>query len=1178
MKHLFQLAALFLICCTIVGCKPDEEKLGTIYGTVTDYTTGEPVGNANVTLSPDGTTTLTGSDGTFEFVDLQPGKYSLRISKDKYVDNDDDYVIELEAGKRVPRDVQLKRKIASLKITDMTGNPLDTLDFGAEESVKVMTFNVFNDGTDILKCNVTYECEWIANITGLENEIEVNQTVPVIVRIDRSALSNGINSTIIYITTSGSGSNQLVIKATSQGAAVIFTKEPIEVTSTSATVGGNITDDGGRPILSRGVCYGTSQSPDINGDHTEDGSGIGEFSHNITGLSASTKYYARAYATNRSGTYYASNIVSFTTHSGQAEVVTHDATNVTETSAILGGEVLGDGGYPVTLRGVCYATHQNTTLNDIVKSGGEGIGVFSCDLSNLTTGTKYYFRAFAINAMDTVFGVEKNFVAVNGMPTVNTLNVTDVQPTSAIGGGVVTDDGGHNVTERGVCWSTSHNPNPENNAHAANGSGDGSFTVPMTSLTPSTKYYVRAYAKNSEGTSLGAEVEFTTLGISTPSVTTQPITEITRTTALGGGIVTSDGGAAISERGICWSTSHNPTVSGSHATNGLGEGSYSVSMTGLTPNTTYYVKAYAINSQGVGYGEEKTFKTANISSPVVTTNEVTSITQTTATCGGNVTDEGGGTVTERGICWSISENPTINDSHSSSGTGTGIYSITMTGLVPGTTYHVRAYAKNTTDIGYGTDVTFTTSPIQKPTVTTNTISSITHTTATGGGNVTADGGAPVTERGICWGTSPNPTVSGSHAHNGMGSGSFSVNMTGLTPGTAYYVRAYAKNSEKTGYGQDVVFTTLPIGEPTVTTSAVTDITQHTATCGGNVTADGGSTVTERGLCWSTNPNPTISNSHQSSGGGTGQFTLQLTNLAGNTTYHVRAYAKNNEKTGYGDDVTFNTLAPPPPTGAISGLFTINNSGDQVYFSQGNLQYQASTDTWRFAENQWDFVGGGNENISSTYYGWIDLFGWGTSGYDHGATCYQPWSTSTYDYNYYAYANPNFNLYDGSGQADWGYNAISNGGNQENLWRTLTASEWEYILNTRPGCRYAMASITGIGSGLILLPDDWDESIYPLFDVNQTGYCSFNNINAQGWSTYFEPYGVVFLCYTGYREGTSFTFSSNTYIAGYWSSDSGIVFGFNGPNHNGYPYFDPHQQGGANHIGHSVRLVQDYSRH
>ena len=250
----------------------------------------------------------------------------------------------------------------------------------------------------------------------------------------------------------------------------------------------------------------------------------------------------------------------------------------------------------------------------------------------------------------------------------------------------------------------------------------------------------------------------------------------------------------------------------------------------------------------------------------------------------------------------------------------------------------------------------------------------------------------------------------------------------------------------------------------------------------------------------------------------------------------------------------------------------------MYFSQGNLQYQASTDTWRFAENQWDLVGGGNENISSTYYGWIDLFGWGTSGYDHGATCYQPWSTSTYDYNYYAYANPNFNLYDGSGQADWGYNAISNGGNQENLWRTLTASEWEYILNTRPGCRYAMASITGIGSGLILLPDDWDESIYPLFDVNQTGYCSFNNINAQGWSTYFEPYGVVFLCYTGYREGTSFTFSSNTYIAGYWSSDSGIVFGVNGPNHNGYPYFDPHQQGGANHIGHSVRLVQDYSRH
>ena len=130
-------------------------------------------------------------------------------------------------------------------------------------------------------------------------------------------------------------------------------------------------------------------------------------------------------------------------------------------------------------------------------------------------------------------------------------------------------------------------------------------------------------------------------------------------------------------------------------------------------------------------------------------------------------------------------------------------------------------------------------------------------------------------------------------------------------------------------------------------------------------------------------------------------------------------------------------------------FTINSNGDCVYFSQGNLQYQASTNTWQFAGHQWDYVGDANQNISQTNGGWIDLFGWGTSGYNHGANAYQPWSTSTEYSDYYAYGAYTNNLYNQTGQADWGYNAISNGGNAENSgWRTLTRQEWEYVFNTR----------------------------------------------------------------------------------------------------------------------------------
>ena len=241
------------------------------------------------------------------------------------------------------------------------------------------------------------------------------------------------------------------------------------------------------------------------------------------------------------------------------------------------------------------------------------------------------------------------------------------------------------------------------------------------------------------------------------------------------------------------------------------------------------------------------------------------------------------------------------------------------------------------------------------------------------------------------------------------------------------------------------------------------------------------------------------------------------------------------------------------TGAINGKFTINSIGDQVYFSQGNLQYQASTNTWKFADNQWDYVGsqnpgygnpGGtitgsdNSNISSTYSGWIDLFGWGTSGYNHGALAYQPWSTvGDYSY-YYAYGDMWRNLYDQTGQADWGYNAISNGGNAENSgWRTLTSSEWYYLFryrNTTSGVLYAKGMVNGI-NGIILLPDNWTVSTYALNDTNNryANYTS-NIVTAADWTNVLETNGAVFLPAAGYRSGPGVDYAGSSGY--YWSAN------------------------------------------
>ena len=235
-------------------------------------------------------------------------------------------------------------------------------------------------------------------------------------------------------------------------------------------------------------------------------------------------------------------------------------------------------------------------------------------------------------------------------------------------------------------------------------------------------------------------------------------------------------------------------------------------------------------------------------------------------------------------------------------------------------------------------------------------------------------------------------------------------------------------------------------------------------------------------------------------------------------------------------VTINTpVSGEVPTGAISGMFTINANGDQVYFSQGNLQYQASTNIWRFAENQWDFIGENNDNISPTYNGWIDLFGWGTSGYNHGANCYQPWSTSTQYYDYYAYGDRRCNLFDQTGQADWGYNPISNGGNQPNQWRTLTANEWAYVFGTRTtasGFRYAKANVNNL-NGVILLPDYWNANYYNLNNINNSGV-SFNTniVTATQWST-MEQHGAVFLPAAGCRNGTSVDKGGD--VGYYWSA-------------------------------------------
>ena len=198
--------------------------------------------------------------------------------------------------------------------------------------------------------------------------------------------------------------------------------------------------------------------------------------------------------------------------------------------------------------------------------------------------------------------------------------------------------------------------------------------------------------------------------------------------------------------------------------------------------------------------------------PVATvlTTAISAIADTIATGGGEVTDDGGEPVTTRGICWSTFPEPVVTGNHTANGSGTGTFASDLTGLLPNTTYYVRAYASNYYNTAYGNEVSFTTlaTVAGLPVVTTDSASLITQTSAASGGNVTADGGFPVTARGICWGTSTKPDISGNHTTDGSGLGTFSSALTSLSSSTIYYIRAYATNSNGTAYGNEVSFAAL----------------------------------------------------------------------------------------------------------------------------------------------------------------------------------------------------------------------------------------------------------------------------------------------------------------------------------------------------------------------------------
>lgn len=262
-------------------------------------------------------------------------------------------------------------------------------------------------------------------------------------------------------------------------------------------------------------------------------------------------------------------------------------------------------------------------------------------------------------------------------------------------------------------------------------------------------------------------------------------------------------------------------------------------------------------------------------------------------------------------------------------------------------------------------------PDQVPALTTTAVFSITENAATSGGNISDNYDSPVTARGVCWSTNPTPNVSDNKTVDGLGIGPFESNITGLSPGQTYYVRAYATNASGNGYGSSLQFTTLGNqGQvPALTTAAVTSITTNSAMSGGNISSDNGSSVTARGVCWSTSPTPTINDSKTVDGNGIGGFQSNITGLSANQTYYIRAYATNSVGTGYGSALQFSTLEGGGSTVTDSDGNTYNTVtiGNQIWLKE-NLKTTKYNDGSPIPHepNGWDWMG-----LTTPAYTWYD---------------------------------------------------------------------------------------------------------------------------------------------------------------------------------------------------------------
>lgn len=694
-----------------------------------------------------------------------------------------------------------------------------------------------SEGTLIKDCGILYsELQSMAEYT--EVKVDIGEAASFSVPLQ--GLSPG--KTYYYCAYASSGysiaKGEVKSFVTTESNAPVFGELQVGAKNEkSFTVSATIIDEGGSDLILRGFCWkpADGNSPTVEDNVSNVALDATVFASKINDLTPGKEYVVCAYAINAKGVGYGKSVTVTTNTSTVPVVSSITPVDSTDTSVQVEARILSRGETALTEKGFCWSSESEvpTTANlKKVVEGGED--TFGAIISDLKPETTYYIRAYAVNGQGVGYGDVFKFTTKKvDAPILTTLRVStsDVFVTAfaQVTNGVL-------ISHHGFEWTVDKEnflpdklgdktSNVDVHLNATYNEADGTFNGDIKELEPNTTYYVRAFAFSREDNVLGLGniIEFKTKeGI--PEVLGVTVTDIKETSAIASSkFIPHKNGTTVSRRGFFYGITSTPAIDGMELTSSSEGNDIVAAISGLTPNTTYYIVPYVDYSNGKIFGKQDTFRTlVATTAPVVGMTTVSDIGENTASASAEITSDGNLAITEKGFCYSMTNmTPTIADSKVTSySEGTGI-TADLVELNSAADYYIRAYAINEKGISYGAVQKFSTNLPEQvmfaPTVGETTISNVGEHSVSVFATIFSDGGTVVTEKGFCYSaTSVMPAISDHKVISSAEDMDIAVDLTGLSAGTKYYVRAYADNGIGIGYGDVKEFTTeAEIKEPNV---------------------------------------------------------------------------------------------------------------------------------------------------------------------------------------------------------------------------------------------------------------------------------------------------------------------------------------------------------------------------